>query len=284
MKEEKVKVPPIKIQGIKTKLIPFIKEHIEIGNKATYYEPFMGSGAVGFNLAPERAVFSDTNPYIINFYNDLKTKKITSKNVREFLEEESVKLAQAQADKSSYYYEVRNRFNKEPNSLDFLFLQRANFNGLMRFNAKGEYNVPFCRKPERFNKSLITKIVNQVKWVEELIDNNAWKFECKTFNEVFKEIKPTDFIYLDPPYIGRNDTYYGTWTEEQALELVKLVKNSNTDFVLSMWLKNKYRENPYMKYWKEYDIFTTEHYYYVGAKESNRNSVVEALVVGKSKQ
>ena len=66
---EPVYVPPIKIQGIKTKLVPLIRECVSLEPHAVWYEPFMGSGVVGFNIEPRRAVFSDINPHIINFYN-----------------------------------------------------------------------------------------------------------------------------------------------------------------------------------------------------------------------
>lgn len=69
---EKVYIPPIKIQGIKTKLVQLISEAVSMDDHAVWYEPFMGSGVVGFNLAPENAVFGDTNPYIIEFYNAIK--------------------------------------------------------------------------------------------------------------------------------------------------------------------------------------------------------------------
>ena len=202
------KVPPIKIQGIKTKLVPFIAKSIKWNGKGTYFEPFMGSGVVGFNLEPKRAIFSDTNPYIIQFYKDIQSKKITSEIVKKYLENETIKLSSTLSDKTSYYYEVRDRFNKEHNSLDFLFLQRSNFNGMMRFNNKGDYNVPFGRKPNRFNKSLITKIANQVSWIEKITEGKDWKFICVPFTEIFKMTKEDDFIYLDPPYIGRYDGYY----------------------------------------------------------------------------
>ena len=196
---ELTKVPPIKIQGIKTKLVPFIAASIYWDDNGTYFEPFMGSGVVGFNLQPKKAIFSDTNPYIIQFYKDLQNKIITPAIVREFLEEETLKLMATPADKNSYYYEVRERFNKTHTSLDFLFLQRSNFNGMIRFNNQGKYNVPFGRKPERFKKALITKIVNQVAWAQDLIVNHDWDFLCIPFEEAFSMMKPKDFTYLDPP-------------------------------------------------------------------------------------
>lgn len=65
MSKEKIYVPPLKIQGIKTKLIPIIKETVKIDEDTVWIEPFMGSGVVGFNIAPQKAIFADTNPYII---------------------------------------------------------------------------------------------------------------------------------------------------------------------------------------------------------------------------
>lgn len=191
------KVPPIKIQGIKTKSVPFIVKSIKWDGQGTYFEPFMGSGVVGFNLEPQRVIFSDTNPYIIQFYKDIQSKKVTAQIVRDFLENEATKLSNTASDKTSYYYKVRDRFNKEHNSLDFLFLQRSNFNGMMRFNNNGEYNVPFGRKPKRFQKALITKIVNQVAWVEKIMNGKDWQFICMPFTEVFKMMKENDFVYRE---------------------------------------------------------------------------------------
>ena len=110
----------------------------------------------------KKAIFSDSNPHIIRFYKDIQSGSLNSDLVRDFLEEEAPKLAETPPDKCSYYYTVRSRFNSNPNSLDFIFLQRSNFNGMMRFGPNG-YNVPFGRKPDRFKPALITKIVNQVK-------------------------------------------------------------------------------------------------------------------------
>lgn len=277
---EKVIVPPLKIQGIKTKLIPFIKSNILWDNrKGTWYEPFMGSGVVAFNMLPRKAVLGDINPYIIQFYKDLQSKKITPNIIRDYLEEEGPKLAATSADKDSYYYKVRERFNSNHNSLDFLFLQRSNFNGMMRFSKNG-YNVPFGRKPNRFRPALISKIVNQSKKVSDIITNFDWEFVCQPWEETVSSVQTGDFVYLDPPYIGRNTDYFTSWDEEDAEKLC-LYFNQRTEirFALSMWYENKYRKNEYVKKWRG-KVVTTEHFYFVGGKEENRNKVIESLILG----
>lgn len=276
------KVPPIKIQGIKTKLVPFIAESIKWDGKGVYFEPFMGSGVVGFNLEPQRAIFSDTNPYIIQFYKDIQSGKITSEIARDYLESEAIRLASTPADKSSYYYEVRDRFNDTHNSLDFLFLQRSNFNGMIRFNSRGEYNVPFGRKPERFKKALITKIVNQIAWVEKILEGKDWQFICMPFTEAFNMMSSNDFVYLDPPYIDRYDGYYDSWSEQYALLLADLTQEGDAGYAFSMWYENKYRKNSHIEKWVKGELLTTEHFYHLGAKESNRNKMIEALIISEA--
>lgn len=277
---EKVKVPPIKIQGIKTKLVPFIAMNINWDDQGTYFEPFMGSGVVGFNLAPNSAVFSDTNPHLINFYRSIQGGGITASEVRKFLESEGKKLQLTSEGKDSYYYEVRDRFNRDHSPLDLLFLQRANFNGMMRFNSKGGYNVPFGRKPNRFAPALITRICNQIEWVQNLFQARPdWEFRVMPFEDAFSMAEAGDFFYLDPPYIDRHDGYYDAWSEEKALSLASLAQNSKAGYALSMWSGNEYRQNSHLDLWNRGCIRTTEHFYHVGAREANRNSMTEALVI-----
>lgn len=277
---KKVNVPPIKIQGIKTKLVPFINDKINWDGNGTYYEPFVGSGVVGFNLAPEKAIFSDTNPFLIQFYKDVQSGKITSDIVREYLELEGKELEQSPIDKNSYYYVVRNRFNENHDSLDFLFLQRSNFNGMIRFNGSGRYNVPFGRKANRFQKALITKIVNQVKWIEDLFkERPQWDFVCQSFEQIFEDVQENDFIYLDPPYIDRYDGYYDEWSQEKAELLAELTQKSKSKFAFSMWYENQYRKNEHIDLWTEGTLYKKEHFYHVGASEKNRNAMTECLIV-----
>lgn len=276
MTMDKIYVPPIKIQGIKTKLVPLIREHSLLSEKTVWIEPFMGSGVVGFNVAPSTAVFADINPHIIEFYNQVKAKKITSYIVRYFLEEEGEKLLKGD---SSYYYEVRERFNRGHAPLDFLFLNRCCFNGMIRFNKDFAFNVPYGHKPQRFSKAYITKIVNQVAHIENLLRNRDWSFLCQSFPSTVGLADQHSFIYCDPPYIGRHVDYYDSWNEQSELLLSQTLTASKAPFMLSTWDHSAYRANEYIdQIWGSCHKITREHFYHVGARESNRNPVTEALL------
>jgi len=277
MTKRRIFVPPIKIQGIKTKLVEWIIDEINFEIKGKWIEPFMGSGVVGFNIRPKRAVFADKNPHIINFYNAIKREEITSKKVEMFLKIEGEKLLKKGEE---YYYEVRDRFNKYQDPLDFLFLNRACFNGIIRFNSKGEFNTPFGKNPNRFRKAYITKIVNQVRYVEELIHRYDWIFITQDFRITITEAERDDFLYCDPPYIGRHTNYFDIWTEKDEYDLYKLLSRFEGNFILSTWYKNKYRENEYIKrFWSKFNLITKNHFYHVGGKEIHRNPIIEALVI-----
>ncbi|QHQ74605.1 DNA adenine methylase [Bacillus pumilus] len=273
-----VRVPPIKCQGIKTKLINFITTNISWNGEGRWVEPFLGSGVVLFNVQPERALVADSNPHIIKFYQDIQNGVITPNVVREFLFEQGQQLEQTGVDANSYYYEVRRRFNENPNSLDFLFLSRACFNGVMRFNKKGGFNVPFCKKPERFRQAYITKIANQVGWVSEIMYGKDWIFLHQDWRETLNNVVESDFMYLDPPYIGRFADYFNQWTEEDANDLATITQELNVGYALSMWASSEFRTNDYLEQWHG-EVVTQGHFYHMGATENLRNQINEALVI-----
>lgn len=273
----KILIPPIKCQGIKTKLVQWIVEHVSLSDTQRWIEPFMGSGVVGFNLRPRRAIFSDINPHLINFYQALKTGALSTASVRKFLEHEGVLL---ERDGESHYYAVRDRFNRTGAPLDFLFLNRASFNGVIRFNRQGRYNVPFGHKPHRFSKAYITKIVNQVEYVSSAMRHFEWDFICADFREMIRGAAGRDFIYCDPPYIGRHTDYFNAWSEQDEQDLFTLLSATRAKFILSTWHSNRYRVNSALeKYSVGYLTLTREHFYHVGASEEHRNPMLEALVL-----
>lgn len=121
----------------------------------------------------------------------------------------------------AHYYAVRQRFNERADPLDFLFLNRSCFNGVMRFNKKGAFNVPFCRKTDRFRRAYITKIVNQVKTIRDVVVGKDWEFRIGDWRDCLDDVNEADFVYLDPPYIGRHTDYYSRWSESDAIDLAR---------------------------------------------------------------
>lgn len=271
-------VPPIKCQGIKTRLVTEIKRLAASSEFDRWIEPFCGSCVVALNIQPKKAVLADTNIHIIQFYKDVQSRLVAPATVKEFLTEQGNKL---RVKGESYYYEVRERFNHAPNSYDFLFLNRSCFNGVMRFNRQGYFNVPFCRKTDRFSRSYVTKIVNQVRAIATVIHSSDWTFEASDFQPILSHTRSGDIIYADPPYAGRHVDYFSSWSEGDESKLVTLLQDLDCKFILSTWHSNEFRKNPLIdRNWNDnrFHLFTKEHYYHVGSSEDLRHAMLEALI------
>lgn len=276
----KVFVPPIKSQGIKTKLVPWIMDLAPKANGA-WIEPFLGTGVVAFNSGYKKAILNDTNPHIINFYKEIQQKLITPALMKSYLEKEGELLSKAENNGYEHYLTVRKRFNSgEYSPYDFIFLSRAGFNGMMRFGSKGNWNIPFCKKPGRFAQAYITKIINQVATISQIIQPEPnWIFYNKSFSDIIPLATEHDIIYCDPPYFGRHVDYYNGWTEKDEELLFNLLSETKAKFVLSTWHHNDWRENEMInKFWKKFNIVTKDHFYHNGGSIENRRTVVEALV------
>ena len=273
-----VQVPPLKIQGIKTKAVPFIRNSVEWSGSGRWIEPFVGSAVVPFNIKPERALLGDANPHLVRFYAAIQAGTVTRATVRAFLEREGARLLR---DGQAHFYRVRERFNDSGDPHDFLFLNRACFNGLVRFNRKGRFNTPFCRKPERFRSAYITKICNQVQRAADCMTRKEWEFVCTDWSDILSEAGEGDFVYCDPPYAGRSTDYFNSWTDKEAEQLEAGLKALPCPFIYSMWSENKYRKNNRLhEAFSDYEIKTFSHFYHLGATENLRNGMTEALVVG----
>ena len=276
MNPRRLTIPPIKCQGIKTKLTPWIRSIVPPDFEGRWIEPFMGSGVVAFNIRPKSALLADSNPHLINMYQAISNGDITPASARQFLEAEGDKLRRSDGER---YYVVRERFNKYHDPLDFLFLNRSCFNGMIRFNRKNEFNVPFCRKPDRFSKSYVSKICNQIQAVSDILRFSHYEFVCQDFSDTIRESNDQDLIYCDPPYIGRHTDYFNDWNEDLESALAKTLSSLRCKFILSTWHSNQFRENGLIEsVWSGYNILTRAHFYHVGAKEKNRNPILEALI------
>lgn len=270
--------PPIKSQGIKSKLVPWIREILSClcVLPRNWREPFLGTGVIPLNIPFHTYVLSDANPHIIRFYSALKSGEITSRRIKTFLSQEGEALKRKGEE---HYYFIRDRFNKNYDPLDFLFLNRSCFNGMIRFNKKGEFNVPFCKKPARFSGQYITKIVNQSKRMEEFLQTHTVFLACMDFREALKNMGEDDIIYCDPPYIDRYSDYYNSWSSKDEEDLYHILNMTNSKFILSTWHHNKFRRNTYIDmYWKRFNIYKKEHFYHFGGEISHRNTMIESLV------
>lgn len=150
---------------------------------------------------------------------------------------------------------------------------------MIRFNRRGAFNVPFCRKPRRFARAYITRITNQVSHAGGLIRAKDFVFLCQPFEGTVSQADAEDIIYCDPPYIDRHTDYYNGWDGEHEEALFRALSDTPARFILSTWHPNDCRENAYIKsLWGKFNLLTRAHFYHVGASENNRNPMIEAMI------
>ena len=195
--------PFVKWAGGKRQIMPEIKKYVP-ENYDTFYEPFVGGGAVFFELAPRKAVINDYNSELMNVFECIKDEDKFDKMCTELNHHEA-------NHSEEYYYQVRNidRDVKKYNKLaDYkkaartIYLNKACFNGLYRVNSKNEFNVPFGKK-EKVN----TYEGQNLGVVHCILNFNDIKLLSTDFEEAVKDAKKGDFVYLDPPYDSDTSTF-----------------------------------------------------------------------------
>src|SRR5271168_5298900 len=175
--------PPLKWAGGKRWLVPYVIRLWNPYRSHRFVEPLCGGLAISLGLIPDRTFINDINPHAINFYRWLK---------------KGLRISLKMRNEKTYFYTRRVRFNqlihegkadsKEAASL-FYYLNRTCYNGLCRFNRKGEFNVPF-------GKYKRIEYRRDFRSYREVFSN--WEFMCDDFENV--PLDATDFVYADPPY------------------------------------------------------------------------------------
>lgn len=278
-------ITPIKIQGKKTKIVPkimeiadgLLSEHPEID---TWVEPFLGSGVVAFNCPGriKKVIVNDINPHIIKFYKGVADGIITPDKIREVFNTHNQNLLK---DGYDYYNQIKDRFNQSFDTMDFLFLTRTGFNGVMRFNNSGKWNVPFCKLNNRLSKNVIDDLVSSVDELSRLFKSKEFIFYNKSFEEVIESAPENSIFYCDPPYYGLQVQYFKGWGKEDEIRLNEMLKDKM--FIYSTWLEDGIRENPMInEYWGGYEIEGKKHKYNVAEKAEKRNQVTEGLIYPKT--
>lgn len=261
-REKKKAKPFLKWAGGKRQLVDKLSERIPNEIKGTYYEPFLGGGALYFHLLPSNAKLSDLNAELINTYQvvrDHVEKLIEHLEVHENTEE--------------YYYKIRafnpDSLNKIERASRTIYLNKACFNGLFRVNQKGIFNVPYGKK-----KGELTFDAVNLRLASEALANAD--IFVQDYKESLKEVKKNDFVYLDPPYYpvgGFAD--FQRYTKEcfsetdhnDLFDVFDLLSNRKVSVIQSNsnsdYIKNKY---------KKYEIEIIDARRLISSKAESRNS------------
>lgn len=161
-----------------------------------YFEPFIGGGALFFELQPEQAYISDMNEELINLYS------VVRDNVYELIKD----LSKHEVSKE-YFLEIRNIDRTEQytelsdveRASRFIYLNRTCFNGMYRVNSQGQFNVPFgyYKNPRIIDENNLLNCSELLKKTE---------IKCADFSEILTKVKKGDLVYFDPPYVPLNET------------------------------------------------------------------------------
>ena len=199
--------PFLKWAGGKRQLLPQIRERMprEYNN---YYEPFIGGGAVLFELLPQKAVINDINIALVNAYRQICNKP------EAFVQEVNRLDAEIWEDGKKYYYFLRENYNDKlmQEELDvelaalFVFINKHCFNGLCRVNGKGLFNVPYNNsRKASIDANSIYAISSYLKNVR-ILDGD--------FEVACDKAEKGDFVFIDSPYAPLNPTSFESYTKE----------------------------------------------------------------------
>ena len=237
--------PFVKWVGGKTQLLSVIHEMMP-KDYNRYYEPFVGGGALFFDLQPEDAVINDINPSLINTYRQLRADAALVNHHLRLLDEAIAHEGEA------YFYDVRTLFNEKMKKREmdsqlaaiFIFLSKHSFNGLFRQNSKGEYNSPSNHETGPSTPEEILLADGEVLRGKTVL--------CGDFEQAVRDADRNDFVFIDSPYAPLKATSFDKYTatgfakeEHERLACVFrdlnsrgcqcMLTNHNTEFIRSLY-------------------------------------------------
>lgn len=199
--------PFVKWAGGKRQLLAQIRERMP-REYNRYYEPFIGGGAVVFDLLPENALINDINEALINAYVQIR------ENVDSFLDNINKIDSAIGEDGKAYYYSMRNLYNMKLEKMEydielaalFVFLNKHCFNGLYRVNSKGLFNVPYN------NSRRVSCDEKSIRMTSDYLKRVT--ITTGDFEDACRNAGMGDFVFLDSPYAPLNPTSFESYTKE----------------------------------------------------------------------
>ena len=278
---KKVTLQPFtKWTGGKRQLLPVIRELMpKTYNR--YFEPFVGGGALFFDLAPKDAVINDFNAELINCYQQIKD------NPQELIE---ILKVHQEYNSKEYYLDLRSADRDEKIDMmsevqrasRILYMLRVNFNGLYRVNSKNQFNVPYGRykNPKIVDEELISAI-------SVYINNNQLEIKVGDFEKAIVDVRTGDFVYFDPPYIPLSETSaFTSYTHEgfsfadqvRLRDAFKRLSDTGAYVMLSNSSSALVEE-----LYKDFNIHYVEATRTNGAKSSSRGKISQIIVTNYEK-
>ncbi|WP_304948913.1 DNA adenine methylase [Streptococcus sinensis] len=241
-----------------------------------YFEPFVGGGALFFDLAPEKAVINDFNEELINTYLQIKN------NPAELID---LLIKHKENNSKDYYLELRSadrdgrisRMTGIERAARILYMLRVDFNGLYRVNSKNQFNVPYGRYK---NPKIVD--VDLLHQISDYLNENDVEILQTDFADAVEDAQTGDFVYFDPPYIPLNETSSFTsythegFSYEEQIRLRDTFKELTERGVYAM-LSNS--SSPLVEeLYKDFNIYFVEAQRTNGAKSSSRGKISEIIV------
>ena len=213
--------PVIKWSGSKRSQSAIIKEYLP-AQFNRYYEPFVGGGSMLYAIDPSDAVCGDICIPLIGLWNEIKNNPI------ELSESYRLRWTRLQTEGYQAYYSIRDDFNRSRSPQDLLFLSRTCVNGLIRFNANGDFNNSLHHTRPGISPDSLKKII--LDWSKHI---QGTEFVADDYTITTESAKTGDLIYLDPPYFHTKGRYYGTINFDTFLTYLEQLNRKGIKYMLS---------------------------------------------------
>lgn len=239
--------PFLKWAGGKRQLLPEIRKHMPKAYK-DYYEPFVGGGAVLFDVQPKRAFINDANEELVNLYTVIKESpqallETATRHKNQNSEDHFYKVREQDRDRGTYA-----KLTPVERAARIMYLNKTCYNGLFRVNSRGEFNVPYGKyaNPTIAERAIINAVSNYLNAADVRITNHD-------FEVAVAQAKKGDFVYFDPPYDPVSDTAsftgyhfdsFGKAEQKRLRDVYKtlsdrgckvMLSNSATDFIRELY-------------------------------------------------
>lgn len=251
---------PLNYTGGKSKLLPQILPLFP-DKVGTFIDLFCGGCNVGSNVNADKVIYNDYMSQIIELFKNWKDTNL--EDTIQYIETQIEKFNLSKQNQEGFL-ELRKQYNEYRDIRDLFVLVAYAFNHQIRFNSKGEYNMPFGKDRSEYNKNMKTNLINFITRIQEQDST----FLNKSFDELnIEEFTKDTFVYADPPYLITVASYNenGGWNEQMEYKLLEYLDKCTENgikFALSNVLEMNDKSNDILKKWAQEKGYNIHHLNY----------------------